>query len=468
MTVAAPWLPTRYSAPLSPDFPSLFDRFRGAFRIAWQAAMGYCLGPDQEFVLALITELRPDGRLRHRQFLVSMARQNGKSELAAALGLLVLLWKAAPYVVGIATSSEQARLVYRRAMTVIQRNKALRVRFDALTETRGIRAKSGGTWELKASKSAALQGIPIDLGIADEVHLLLAALWNDLVNGMGGRPDCLVAGITTAGDDDSLLLKHLYELADKGAIGFAIWEAPEARVPADDATLGRYLTAANPGIAAGRVDLATVIEDCRTMPDADVIRYRLNRFTASSSVFIGAGAWAGCARDAGEALPPGRLVFTVDRTPEWTHATITATVKDSDGLLWTEVVASLAKPSLEKLVRLCEGLVQHSPAMFAVDGYSLRELGEALRRRGMPVTVLRQVDVLSASSLAYAKIIQCLVRHANDALLSAQLPRAARRNVGTGFRISRQDSASDIDAVMATVLGLYVAETLPEVPDQIF
>ena len=197
------WPPARCTGPLGEDFPSALDPLLPVLEIAWRQAFGYDLEHWQIELLRAILEVFPEGhkragQLRFRQVIVSLGRQNGKTEIAAALGLWQLLRKAGALVIGIASSAEQARLVYDRAMKVISRNPALAKRFDALTDTRGIRAKDGGKYEIKAAKSAALQGLPIDLGIVDEVHLLKGALWNDLINGTGGRPDCLVVGITTS------------------------------------------------------------------------------------------------------------------------------------------------------------------------------------------------------------------------------------------------------------------------------
>lgn len=467
----APWPPTRYSEPLTVSFPSVFARFRGAFRIAWRVARGYELEAWQEQLLEWATELDPaTGRLRRRRVLISLGRQNGKTEIAAALGLLFLLWKASPLVIGIASSAEQARLVYDRTMTVIRRNPALAAQFEALTDTRGIRAKDGGKYEIKAAKSAALQGPPVDLGIVDEVHLVTDALWTDLVNGTGGRADTLVVGITTAGDDASTLLKRLYEETGDapGGFGFAIWEAPASEVPKDDETLARYLEAANPSIASGRVDVAVVVEDVRSLPEQDVIRYRLNRFVASTGSFISPAAWAACAWGEDEDFPTNLpVVFTIDRTPEWTHATVTATVKDTSGMLWTETVATYVQPSLDSL--LSEALrLPSSSATFAMDGYPLADLAKALERNGRRVHTLRQGDVVAAASTGYSKIVRGQVRHPGDPVVAVQLPHVARKNAGDAFKLSRTDSAADIDAVLATVFGMHVAETLPPPTAQIF
>lgn len=452
----APWPPTRFTEPLSAEHDSLFARYQAAFRIAWQMAFGYTLETWQEALLHAVTELRPDGRLRFRQVLVSMGRQNGKTEIGAALALLWLLWKADALVIGIASSAEQARLVYERVSKVIGRNAAFARRFDRLTDTRGLSTKSGGRYELKASKSAALQGLPIDLGVVDEVHLLKAALWNDLVNGTGDRPDCLVAGITTAGDDDSELLKHLYAV-EAETFGRFIWEAPEATVPGDDDVLGAYLRAANPAIASGRRDVEVAVADARTQPPADVVRYRMNRFTAAKAAFIPADVWQAAQRAETEAFPDARPVVAIDRSPDWGAATLTVSAK-VDGITWTEVACSMVRPTMDRLVHACMAMAKHSPTLFIMDGYALRDLGQELIKRGLNVRIATQGDVVTASSLFYAKTIQRKLRHTGDLTLANQVPRTVRKNVGESFRISRADSSTEIDAVMATALGVLGAE----------
>lgn len=470
----APWPPTRYSPALTEDFPSVFGRYRLAFRIAWKQAHGYQLEDWQEQLLEHITELNPaTGRLRRRQVMVSLARQSGKTEIAAALGLLVLLWKRSPLIIGIASSREQADLVYERTMRVILANPSLRAQFSRITNTRGIHAKDGGKYEIKATKSAALQGLPIDLGLVDEVHLLKAALWSDLVSGTGGRPDTLVVGITTAGDEDSELLKDLYELAETGkggdTFGFFIWEAPEANVPKDDKTLGAWLQTASPALAAGRVDLATAISDVRALPEADVVRYRMNRFVARTNVFIGAGAWAAAAWGEDEAFPKGgvRPVFGIDRTPEWSWASIVVAARVGE-TVWTQVIASIPNPTIEQLVDICTRLYRHSPLTFAMDRYQLGDLATELKKRGLPVRAGSQGDAVNSAGLLHSKLANGRLKHRGEPLLSVQVPRTVRRNVGEGFRISRPDSSVEVDAVIATATAVLAAEVEQDTPVAVY
>lgn len=475
----APWPPARWTPPLSPDFPSAFDGYAALFRVVWRKAFGYELEAWQENAIRHVLELYPPGhpragQLRFRQVVISLARQNGKTEIAAAIGLWALLMKARPSVVGIASNADQAKLIYKRTKAAIRATPQLASRFGALTETRGIKTRDGGSYEVKPSKSAAIQGIPVDIGLVDELHVLLKALWFDLVNGLGGRPNCLVVGITTAGDSGSELLLHLYDegakaiaAGDAARFGFYVWEALEAAVPEDDTELARELARANPSIASGRRDVEIDLPEVRSMPPQDAIRYRLNRFVDQVSTFITGDAWA--ANWSPEPFPDVQPIFTVDRTPDWGYATISVFGKLPDGRIFCDVAASIVKPTLSQLVELCVQLHQaHDALTFGMDSFTLRDLGKELELRGLPVTLTGHADVVNGSALLYAKISRQQLAHPGHELLARQIPVTKRKDSGEGFKISRQESSVAIDAVMSHVIGVQLAETLGTADLQIF
>jgi phage terminase large subunit-like protein len=469
VTDIAPWPPTRYTEPLRPDFESLFDRFEPVLRIAWRRARGYELEAWQVALLRAITELTDAGRLRFRTVLVSLARQSGKSEIVAALGLLFLLWKASPYVVGIASNREQAELVYKRAMDVILNNPALRKRFDRITGTRGISTNTGGVWELKPAKSAALQGIPVDLGVVDEVHLVKPDLWTDLVNGLGGRADCMVVGITTAGDSASELLLSLYDL-ESPSFGKFIWEAPEARIPEDDETLAEYIKAANPAVASGRIDAAVYVEDVRAEERKGkreakaAIRYRLNRFVdgAGADAFISPGDWAALAEPS--AAPAGVLYFGIDAPQGLTACTIAGAWKDADGITHTSVVVSWTRPSLSRIGDAAVDLYSRfGPAAFVTDSRNGRSITEELKRRGLPVIVAGYGDVLAGDAMLYSKVVHREIRHTNDEPMLHQMLTAQRVTKGDAWRVvARRGTPWGIDAIRATGNAVWATETQQE------
>lgn len=467
--------PALHTKPLSPDFPSLWDKWSKVITIVWKVAFGITLDVWQVELLRHVLEVYPPGHarageLRYRSVLISMGRQNGKTEIMAVLGLIGLLRKRNALVIGIASSADQARLVFRRTLLAIS-STSLKSRFARITNSRGIEGTNGTEYLIKPAKDAALQGLPVDLAAVDEVHLLDPALWTALINGMGSRANTLTVGITTAGDDSSKLLKDLYVTAQRAAdgdpdlerFGAFIWEAPESRVPKDDTELLEYLRAANPSLASGRIDPELVLADVRAMPETDIIRYRLNRFTESVSTFLPLGLWGSATRDSTDPFPRGkRPVFSIDRTPEWSYASITASAPGDDGEVYTEVVASLNKPSQEDLIQTCLKLQAHSPLTFAMDSYALKGLGNELKKRGLPVTLLTQADTTSGAARFFALVQQGKVKHKGDPLLTVQLPHTKRKNVGENFRISRKDSSVEIDAVLSTMQGVYLADTLPQ------
>jgi phage terminase large subunit-like protein len=469
----------RMTAPLSADFSSDIDPYLPALRYAWTVATGHDLDEWQVRLLRAIFEVFPEGHpqageLRYRQVIVSMGRQNGKTEIAAAIGLYGLLREVGGYVVGIASNAEQARLVYDRASRIISSNPALKRRFAKLTETRGLHSLDGSRYEIKAAKSTSLQGLPLTVGIVDEVHITKMALWTDLVNGTGGRRNGIVVGITTAGSDDSALLKSLYENADRAIdgellrFGAFIWEASEARIPDDDDELAALLKEANPAVAEGHSsgDLANIISDVRAMPKDEAVRYRLNRFISGDSGYMDLSLWAACATT--EQFPEGRVVVSIDRSPDWGWATLAAAIKAPDGTVHTEIVASPKNPSIDQLERLSVELYRHGVSTFVVDGLGLKELGARLKARGMPVKFMNMSDVYTAASLFYSLTAHRKIKHAGDLLLTIQLPRAATKANGEAYRLIKGPSRMDIDAVVATVSSVYVAETLNESGLQLF
>lgn len=486
-------LPATFTPALSENFVSDGPRLRAFVKLAWRTPEnpnGIELDRWQAWLIDRVLERYPDdypdptkaGRLRYRQVVISLPRQNGKSVIGAILALYgILMHEPGPAVVSVASTADQARIVYNRVLFVIQSNTKLSRRFSKMTETRGIVTKDGaGTYQAKASKGDALQGIPVSLAIPDELHITKPAIWQSLVNGLLTRKDGLIVGITTAGDEDSELLKQLYATGAKAVkeaadnverrqldrFGFFVWQAPEASVPEDDDALAEALLASNPALFEGRVDLANVISDVRATPDQDVIRYRFNLFVASQAAFIPVERWQ---RNKVEQWPaaPVRPTFSIDRSPDWGYATITAAVKVED-VTYTEVVASIVRPSIEQLAAICEQLMSWNPNTFVLDGYSLRDLGSELKLRGMPVHVATQSDMMTASSLTYAKIMQGKLKHTGDELLVRQIGRTVRKNVGDGFRISRAASSVEIDAVISMALGVFAAETQREVPLQIW
>jgi phage terminase large subunit-like protein len=464
--------PARQTPPLTPDFKAGIDKYLPAFELAWSVANGedFKFDPWQRELLRRVTELLPSGELRFRSVLISCPRQSGKTEILTAIGLFALMRKPKQANIGIASQADQARILYNRLQGIIFSNPTLSNMMRKNTETRGIKTTSETTYDIRAGRAETLQGIPISIGIVDEVHLVDEDAYSALVAGQGARKDSCIYGITTAGNEDSKLLARLYASADKAIAGELprfgawIWEASEAYVPKGDDELMALLTQANPSIQDGRKDVADVLYECRSsIPEDDIVRYYLNRFIKSSTnTFIPFAMWQKNERGIDEKLPDGQVVFGIDRTPDWEHATVAAAVL-VDGIIHTEIVASIVKPTLEKMVNIANQLHKHSPRAIMMDGLYLRDLHNELELRGLNSKLVAKSDVIRASSTFYSRLASETLKHAPDPLLSVQIPRTVKKAVADGFMISRIDSSVEIDSVMATVIACHGAETLKAV-----
>lgn len=477
-------LPTVYTRPLSEDYPTdgtklreFVDRFvktvqgRDFVKQEWQLELF-------DRVLERYPANHPDpdkaGHLRYRQVVISFGRQNGKSVIAALLGLYGLTKHVkGPSVIGLASNADQANIIYDYVKETIDGAPALRERFKT-TSTRGIkRLGRVGSYKIKPAKADALQGFPTSMCLFDEVHICDPDMWQAMVKGTTSFDDGIVIGLTTAGNDDSILLKSLYELGRKAAagdpdlerFGFFCWEAPEGSAVDDP----NAIKAANPSVAAGLIPVSRIQDQVRTEPPHMARRFTLNQFVTGSSPWLDVSQWLSLGSGG---LPEGtRPVLTVERTPGRAHASITATAK-VDGRFYTELVADYGDdqtdPTDEFLLEECMKLNRHNPVVFAMDKYPLGDLAKMLESRGVPVRVITSLtDICKASEFAYRQVSTGKLTHTHDERLTAQIPRAVVKQLtDERYRIVRTKVPADM--VLGMAIGLYVAETYQEIGIQLF
>jgi phage terminase large subunit-like protein len=481
-------LPARYTAPLSENFVTDGDTL---IKIVETFMCTQETGTDpiqldewQKWLLRSVLERYPDdypdpqkaGRLRYRQVVVSMGRQNGKSTLTQALSLYgLLMHETGPSVIGVASSVDQARIVYNRTLYAVNNNPWLKKRFNKATEHRGMHLNNGaGTYMIKAAKETALQGIPVTLGIVDELHILPKGLYSSLTLGTSTKKDGIVIGITTAGDETSDTLKELYVTGQKAVdgdpdferFGFFCWEAP-ADCAIDDPDA---IFAANPAVECGRIPLDRVISDMRSIPEIEARRYRLNQFIEASKI----PGWLpldlfNLAADRGITTKQAPLVFAVDRTASWGHVTIAAATKLPDGTFQTELVASYVNPTEQQIFDDLKDLyLKHAPQGIALDDRQMPNIGKKLKLSGIPTYQFWAKEMVAAAAFTYWLFANERVKHNNDPLLKDQIPRGVAKYSGESWFISRKESRGDLDAVLATVMALYCANITESTTIQVF
>ncbi len=463
--------PARWTKPLSEDFKSDADRLLQVVDLAYRDMDnpdGVRLDEWQRWLLRAILERYPAdhpdpllaGRLRYRAVVCSIPRQSGKSLIGSILGLWGVAMRNGQ-TLSLASNVEQAMVIYSRVLATIMGNEELKSMFRKTTERRGIVSADGlSRYDVRPAKESALQGLRVDTVLADELHIWKKGMWTAVVQGTAASPDGIIIGITTAGDSTSETLIDLYKQGERSAngdpalerFGFFCWEAPEGSAVDAEAIL-----ASNPAVECGRLPLDRILTDLATIPEHEARRYRLNQFISGSSeswlptpVFYanmgnGIEDITGC-------------VISLDVTTKLDHATISA-AKKVDGIIQTELVASLRNPSENRLFELLVDVYRRTKATAIVlDGSRMPNLQKRLKDGKYPMWQLWSKEVAAACSTTFSLFSQNMVSwNQTDQLLIAQMPRGVARYVGENWYLSRRDSLGEIDAVISMVLGVYVA-----------
>lgn len=475
------WVPTHYTDALFDDFVTDGDKLINIVEAIWHLPEKHdaplVLTEWQKWLIRRVLERYPDdyidpqkaGRLRYKQVCISMPRKNGKSLIGALFALYgMLLHEPAPEVISVAASSDQAKIVYRRLLHQVNNSELLKTLFSRSTEHRGLWTADGtGVYKVIAAKAATAQGLHPSMVVFDELHVANEDVWTAMALGSATRDDGIIIGITTAGDDTSDLLKNLYDRGAKAIdgqedlerFGFFCWEAPLGCEVLDEVAVRR----SNPQLATGILNWESVKNELATMPEADARRYRLNQFVSSMNAWLPVGTWNN--------LPIGNVVnpkvFAIDRTPGWDYASIVAAEEQADGTIVTELVASFNNSNVDQLLDACAKL-QKWGQVFIMDNYVLSDLAATLKQRGFRVQTTSNKDLINASNNAYSRIMLKKLAHPRDEIVSMQMQRAVRKNIGDSWKITRKDSGTDIDAAIATVLAVWYVETQKKPTQMVF
>jgi phage terminase large subunit-like protein len=134
---------------------------------------------------------------RPRQGLVSIPRGNGKSTLAAALGLYGLLGDGVEgaQTLCVASDQRQAEIVYRAARRMVELDKRLAERVQVFRDRLYVPHTDSLLIPLPA-EYGALQGYDPSLAIVDELHVVDERVWEAMSHASGKRDRSLVLAIS--------------------------------------------------------------------------------------------------------------------------------------------------------------------------------------------------------------------------------------------------------------------------------
>ena len=266
------------------------------------------LEPWQVFILTTVFGwVKPTGRRRFRRSYIEVPRGNAKSTLSSAVALYMLAadGEGGAEVYSLATTRDQARIVFGDAQTMARRSTGFRTRFGVAVGAHNMHVlASGSKFEALSAEGSTLDGLNIHFGCVDELHAHKTRTVYDVVEtGTGKRDNSLLWVITTAGSNRSgicyeirtfvnRLLEGLFEDDSQFGIIYGLDDA-------DDWTTEEALIKANPnwGISVRSEVLLPLQAKAMQMPSAanNFKTKHLNEWVNADTAWMDMRAWDACA-----------------------------------------------------------------------------------------------------------------------------------------------------------------------------
>src|SRR5690606_17909267 len=163
--------------------------------------------------------LRPDGLRQYRTASLWIPRKNGKSTLAAAIALYLLVGDDEPgaEVILAACDKDQASVVFDIAVGMVRQSPYLSGRLKVVPSTKRIvDPQTSGHLRAIPADAAGSHGFNAHGVVADELHAWPnRELYDVLQTSMGARRQPLFLTISTAGFDRQSIGYEVYEYACK-------------------------------------------------------------------------------------------------------------------------------------------------------------------------------------------------------------------------------------------------------------
>ena len=158
---------------------------------------------EKAFIAGIFGFIDNDGYRKYRRAVLIVAKKNGKSLIASAIGLYLQIadGEMGPEVVAAATTRDQAKKIWEVAKNMVLMSPVLRKRIKALTSELSSKAFNFGTFKPLSSDYNTLDGLNLHGVLMDEMQQWKngLGLYDILSRGISARKQPLILITTTAG-----------------------------------------------------------------------------------------------------------------------------------------------------------------------------------------------------------------------------------------------------------------------------
>lgn len=399
-----------------------------------------------------------------RTAVVSIPRANGKTMLAAALGLAeMFVGPPSAEVLVVASDQRQANITMRYAKRMVELNPVLAERMQVYADRIYLPENDATLLPLPA-EPGALHGHDPSLMVVDELHVVTEEVWEAVTSVAGKRPESLTLAISTPASSSDSVMWRLIEHGRAGTDAsyyLREYSAPDGcEVDSRDAW-----REANPALAD---DDPFLSEDglesvLKTIREPVFRQLRLGQWVTGVESWLQWGAWADCAKP--RKIAPGeRVVLAFDGSASGdSTALVGATM---DGYIWLEGIWEnpgdprwrVPRESVSAAIDLA--FDRYNVVELACDPWGWRSEIESWAKRHGETRVI-EWNTAAAQRMApatdrlYQAVNTKTMTHDGDADLASHIAHCVAKRTPMGDLVSKDKKGSPrkIDAAVAAIVA---------------
>ena len=422
----------------------------------------YNLMPWQKFVADDFLTVDGNGNFIRKTVAILVARQNGKSWLAAFRILFGLFELGEKSVVAMSSNRSMALTTFRQVISIIEANEHLRVqvklnrgmvgRFANGQES--IELKNGATYKVVAATRDGARGLTADLLFIDELREISEEAMKAAKPVTRARPNSQSLFTSNAGDAYSLVLNDLRERAlsyPAKSLGWYEYSAPQ-HSKVDDR---KAWAMANP--ALGITITEDVLAEAVSTDSVETIKTEMLCTWVSSLT----SPWPNMAfEDCGDKtlqMGPGPLTFfAFDKAQNTRTASLVAGQLLADGRIGVGILqqwrSEVAVDDLRIAADIKGWADKYNPAGILFDHYATQSIAQRLAVSGCKMEdVSGQQFYQACGDLLDAIVAKRITHSGQPELVESMNNCAAKTNEGS-FRIIRRQSAGCIAAAISLAM----------------
>ena len=417
--------------------------------------MGVTLMPWQLVVCRSITALDDDDNYLRRVNIAGVARQNGKTILAATLiGCQLTTFakmRGTPQtVINVAHKLDLATALFKYLAPILEKKHGAKISWSYGRQE--ARLPDGSVWLVRAATPQAGHGYSTDLIVADEGwDISESAIDEGLLPSQRARRNPIMVILSTAGTQDSKALLRWRSQAlqqidagESGPLGLCEYSPPNSLNPMTPEAWAY----ANPALGY-TLDPAVIVAESKAPNRNAFLRASVNLWVAVNSSWLEAGLWEACATT--EPMPPGGILAVETSIDESKYYGVRAVQKDNK----TIVTVAFVVDTVAALWAAVDREVAKAPALVLALVPSLEiSLPYEHERRRVKVGYR---ELLKWTLSVRSQIVENRLAHTGELLLTEHVERAVMVKHNGNVALSSVRSPGDISLARAMVWAAALA-----------